>query len=112
MLCLERQLIYLNIQPQTVFSHVLEHIPDYQQALGNLRKLIKEDGIVLLQVPFLEASHVHVTWEEFHGDRTKVFHRFGFDLDHDLENFFSKVEIIVSEMDFELTSAEISKEKY
>lgn len=91
---------------------VLEHVPDYVTALDNLRRMLKPGGYVVFQVPLLERSYTRVTWDEFHEDDTRVFHRFGFDLLDVLDRAFPSVTPVVGLLDFEITSAEISKEKY
>lgn len=91
---------------------VLEHVPDYVGALGNLRRMLKPDGYVVFQVPLLERSYTRVTWDEFHEDDTRVFHRFGFDLLDVLDRTFPSVTPVVGLLDYEITSPEVSKEKY
>jgi SAM-dependent methyltransferase len=93
-------------------SHVLEHIPDYHTALRNLWRMLKPDGYAVLQVPLLEATYTRVTWDEFHGDHTRVFHRFGFDLLHTLEHIFTSATPVVGLLNFSITSPEISRQKY
>jgi len=93
-------------------AHVLEHIPDYRKALINLRTMLSPDGFLVLQVPLLENAYVPVTWDEFHQDNTRVFHRFGFDLINDLKQIFNQVTPVVGLLDFHITSPEIKPEKY
>jgi len=95
-----------------ICAHVLEHIPEYQKALNNLRLMLKPGGIAILQVPLLEKQYTPVTWDEFHGDNTRVFHRFGFDLLNDLNHIFSEAVPVVGMLDFEITSQEIDPQKY
>ncbi|HEX5365250.1 MAG TPA: class I SAM-dependent methyltransferase, partial [Acidimicrobiales bacterium] len=61
-------------------AHVLEHVPDTDRALAELRRVVAPGGHLLLQVPVLQARTAPPTEPEFHGDRTPVFWRFGFDL--------------------------------
>jgi hypothetical protein len=61
-------------------SHVLEHVPDTDKALGELRRVVAPDGHLLLQVPILQGTTAPPAKPEFHGDHTPVFWRFGFDL--------------------------------
>lgn len=95
-----------------ICAHVLEHIPDYDLALHNLKELLAPGGTLILQVPILESKYTKVTWDEFHGDNTRVFHRFGFDLLVNLSQVFEKVIPVVGQMDFSITCPEISTEKY
>ncbi len=95
-----------------ICAHVLEHVFDYRTAIVHLAKLIKPGGLVLLQVPVLESRYTNITWDEFHGDNTRVYHRFGFDLAEELEKVFTEVKIIVGQLNFEITSPEIHPQKY
>jgi SAM-dependent methyltransferase len=95
-----------------ICSHVLEHIPDYHAALLNLQQMLAPSGLLVLQVPLLEGRYTPVTWDEFHGDNTRVYHRFGFDLVKDLEPLFSKITPVVGRLDFPITSPEIKADKY
>ncbi|HKE72614.1 MAG TPA: class I SAM-dependent methyltransferase [Acidimicrobiales bacterium] len=61
-------------------AHVLEHVPDTDKALAELRRVMAPGGHLLLQVPILQAATAPPTEPEFHGDDTPVFWRFGFDL--------------------------------
>jgi SAM-dependent methyltransferase len=60
--------------------HVLEHVPDTDKALGELHRVIAPGGRMFLQVPVLQGRTTPPAGPEFHGDRTPVFWRFGFDL--------------------------------
>lgn len=61
-------------------AHVLEHVPDTDKALAELRRVVAPGGHLLLQVPVLQGRTAPPTEPEFHGDNTPVFWRFGFDL--------------------------------
>jgi SAM-dependent methyltransferase len=63
-----------------VCAHVLEHVPDTDRALAELRRVIAPQGHLLLQVPVLQGRTERPAEPEFHGDDTPVFWRFGFDL--------------------------------
>ena len=60
--------------------HVLEHVPDTDQALAELFRVMKPGGHVFLQVPVPQAVTMVPTEPEYHGDRTLVYFRFGWDL--------------------------------
>lgn len=63
--------------------NVLEHVPDYKQALSEFRRVLREVGRVILTAPFLNASPatlvratspndnlVHLEPPEYHGNPT------------------------------------------
>jgi SAM-dependent methyltransferase len=60
--------------------HVLEHVPDTGKALSELFRVMKPGGHVFLQVPIPQAKTMVPLEPEYHGDRTLVFFRFGWDL--------------------------------
>jgi SAM-dependent methyltransferase len=60
--------------------HVLEHVPDTDRALAELARVLAPGGRLELQVPLLQARTAPPSAPEFHGDRTPVHWRFGFDL--------------------------------
>lgn len=60
--------------------HVLEHVPDTDRALAELRRVLAPGGRMFLQVPVLQGVTAPPSEPEFHGDNTPVFWRFGFDL--------------------------------
>ena len=60
--------------------HVLEHVPDTGKALSELFRVMKPGGRVFLQVPVPQAVTMVPTEPEYHGDRTLVYFRFGWDL--------------------------------
>lgn len=60
--------------------HVLEHVPDTGKALSELFRILKPGGHVLLQVPIPQAVTMVPAEPEYHGDRTLVYFRFGWDL--------------------------------
>jgi SAM-dependent methyltransferase len=60
--------------------HVLEHVPDTDRALAELFRVLRPHGRVFLQVPLPQAVTGVPAEPEYHGDRTLVFFRFGWDL--------------------------------
>lgn len=60
--------------------HVLEHVPDTDRALAELFRVLRPGGRMLLQVPLPQAVTGVPAEPEYHGDRTLVFFRFGWDL--------------------------------
>ena len=60
--------------------HVLEHVPDTDRALSELFRVMRPGGHVFLQVPIPQAVTTVPTEPEYHGDRTLVYFRFGWDL--------------------------------
>lgn len=61
-------------------AHVLEHVPDTDAALAELRRSLSPGGTLLLSVPVLQGRTAPPDQPEFHGDNTPVFWRFGPDL--------------------------------
>jgi SAM-dependent methyltransferase len=61
-------------------AHVLEHVPDTDLALSELRRILRPGGTMILQVPLLQPKTAPPSAPEFHGDDTPVFWRFGHDL--------------------------------
>ena len=78
---------------------VLEHVPDYKQALREFRRVLRDGGQLLLTAPFLNASPatlvrakiengnlVHLEPPEYHGNPTipddgvLCFYHFAWDL--------------------------------
>ncbi len=65
----------------TVLSaHVLEHVPEPDRALAEVRRVLRPGGRLFLQVPLLQGNTAPPTEPEFHEDNTPVFWRFGWDL--------------------------------
>lgn len=60
--------------------HVLEHVPDTGRALSELYRVLSPGGHVFLQIPLPQAQTTVPTEPEYHGDRTLVYFRFGWDL--------------------------------
>lgn len=77
--------------------HVLEHVPDTDRALAEIRRVLKPGGHMFLQVP-LQVGATRVPPEpEFHADNTPVFFNFGWDLTHRLRATGFSVEVLVTE---------------
>ena len=60
----------------------------------------------------LSTQNVEVTWDEFHADHARVYHRVGFDLTFALDQYFTQVKPVVGLLDFEITSPEIKPDNY
>lgn len=61
-------------------AHVLEHVPEPDRALAEVRRVLRPGGHLFLQVPLLQARTAPPDGPEFHEDNTPVFWRFGWDL--------------------------------
>lgn len=77
--------------------HVLEHVPDTDLALGELWRILAPGGRLILQVPIQQGATAPPVTEEFHGDNTPVFWRFGFDFTRRLEASGFEVATLVPE---------------
>jgi SAM-dependent methyltransferase len=71
-----------------ICSHVLEHIPDYKAALFELNRVLKEEGIALIDVPFSPRGGT-VKLES--PDHQGHFHNFGADIIERIEEASFKV---------------------
>ena len=63
-----------------ITPHVLEHVPDTDQALSELHRVLRRGGRMYLQVPMCYGVTAAPTTPEFHDDNTPVFWNFGWDL--------------------------------
>ncbi|MDC0948039.1 methyltransferase domain-containing protein [Gammaproteobacteria bacterium] len=96
-----------------ICAHVMEHIPDYRSALLNLARLLTIDGRLLLQVPITDSHYRKVTWDEFHGNQTRVFHRFSFDLLPVLAEYFTVEALLLAEREpLVMPGGEVDPAKY
>jgi SAM-dependent methyltransferase len=77
--------------------HVLEHVPDTDAALDELRRILAPGGRVALQVPVLQRTTAPPSEPEFHGDNTPVFWRFGYDLTARLRERAWDVRVLCTE---------------
>jgi SAM-dependent methyltransferase len=77
--------------------HVLEHVPDTDRALAELRRVVAPGGRVYLQVPLLQAVTAPPVEPEFHDDDTPVFWRFGWDLTDRIRSHGFEVDVLVPE---------------
>ncbi len=72
-----------------ICSHVLEHIPDYEKALSEIRRVLKEGGTAFIDVPFtdkdkskmLEKPDHQGHWHEFGIDFADIIRKAGFDVE-------------------------------
>jgi SAM-dependent methyltransferase len=77
--------------------HVLEHVPDTSRALSEIFRILKPGGRMYLQIPMPQGVTAPPTEPEYHGDRTLVYWRFGWDLREQLEKAGFTVESLVTE---------------
>lgn len=61
-------------------AHVLEHTPDPERCVREVRRALRPDGVLVLQVPMLSGDTTVPAEPEYHGDHTLVHWRFGLDL--------------------------------
>lgn len=79
--------------------HVLEHVPDTDRALAELFRVLRPGGDVFLQIPLPQGRTGVPTEPEYHGDRTLVYFRFGWDLaDRIRSHGFTCQTLVTSEL--------------
>ena len=60
-------------------AHVLEHVPDTGRAMAEMHRVLAPGGLALLSMPVPHSRTARPTFDEYHGDTTKVHWRFGWD---------------------------------
>lgn len=45
-----------------IANHVLEHVSDIRRALGEIRRVLRQEGLAILQTPY--SAKLHHTWED------------------------------------------------
>jgi SAM-dependent methyltransferase len=75
--------------------HVLEHVPDTDRALAEMRRVLKPGGHALIAVPVPQARTAPPATPEYHGDDTLVYWRFGWDLTDRLQGHGFETTILV-----------------
>jgi SAM-dependent methyltransferase len=76
--------------------HVLEHVPDTDQALAELFRVLAPGGHVFLQVPVPQAKTMVPLEPEYHGDNTLVYFRFGWDLADTIRSHGFACDVLVT----------------
>lgn len=64
-----------------ICSHILEHIPDDQKALSEVRRVLKPDGVAILQTPYSLTIHASLEDARLNQSPAQKAHWFGQD-DH------------------------------
>ncbi|MFC1798562.1 methyltransferase domain-containing protein [Thermodesulfobacteriota bacterium] len=104
-----------NFFDAVIHNDVLEHIPNYKQALYDNQRILKKNGILIFTAPFFGMRHnvirakidkegkiKHLMKEIYHGDPLNpkgilAFYEFGWDLYNDLvETGFSTIRLCVN----------------
>ena len=96
-----------------IANHILEHIPDEAKAISELKRVLKDDGIIILSFPICTDKPTYedpsITteagrWEAFgQGDHVRLY---GTDYKERLEKY--GLEVAVYSPEKELTDAEIT----
>lgn len=76
-------------------SHVLEHIPDDEQAISQIRRILKPNGIAVLPVPLVANNTIE--YPEPNPYETDHVRAPGFDYFDRYSKFFSRIELIRSD---------------
>ncbi|MBO0693653.1 MAG: methyltransferase domain-containing protein [Acidimicrobiaceae bacterium] len=77
--------------------HVLEHVPQTDAALRELRRVTAPGGSVFLMVPMATGVTTPPPEPEYHADHTLVYWRFGWDLGDKLREAGFSVERLVTQ---------------
>lgn len=77
--------------------HVLEHVPDTDKALSEMYRVLKPGGRALIAVPVPQALTAPPETAEYHGDRTLVYWRFGWDMTDRLRENGFETTILVTQ---------------
>jgi SAM-dependent methyltransferase len=77
-------------------SHVLEHIPNDQKAISEIRRILKPNGIAILPVPIV--SEKTIEYLEPNPNETYHVRAPGFDYFDRYNQFFSKIEKFSSDL--------------
>jgi SAM-dependent methyltransferase len=88
--------------------HVLEHVPDTDQALAELFRVIAPGGRMYLQVPLVYGATAAPTTPEFHADNTPVFWNFGWDLTDRVRAAGFTTTVLVTDEYHQVLSGELS----
>jgi SAM-dependent methyltransferase len=78
-------------------AHVLEHVPDFRAALGEIFRVLRPGGWLYLNIPVVAATTSVPTEVEYHADHTLVHWHFGFDLVDDLSAIGFEAATLVPE---------------
>jgi SAM-dependent methyltransferase len=76
--------------------HVLEHVPDTEQALKEIYRILKPGGQMFLQIPMPQGVTAPPAAPEYHGDNTVVYWRFGWDIGQMLQRSGFAVHCLVT----------------
>ena len=60
--------------------HVLEHVPDTDESLAEIMRVLAPGGHLFLEIPLQQGVTAPPPGPEYHGDNTLVYWRFGWDL--------------------------------
>jgi SAM-dependent methyltransferase len=77
-------------------AHVLEHVPDLERALSEVRRILRPGGHALIQVPVLQGRTEPGSGTELHEDSAPVHWRFGPDFTAGLRAARFTAELLVT----------------